>query len=51
MRANLFIKVEVEYDTKEPPERLAEQICRQIQKVYGVRTAEVSHVTPEDESY
>jgi hypothetical protein len=48
MRANIFIKVEIEYDAKEPPEKLAEQICRQIQKVYGVRQAEVSHVTPEE---
>ncbi len=48
MRANLFIKVEVDYDSKEAPEKLAEHICRQIQKVYGVRNAELSHVTPEE---
>jgi hypothetical protein len=45
MRANLFIKVEVDYESKEPPEKLAEHIVRQIQKV---RKAEVSHITPED---
>jgi hypothetical protein len=48
MRANLFIKVEVDYDSAEPPEKLAEHICRQIQKVYGVRNAELSHITPEE---
>jgi hypothetical protein len=47
MRANLFIKVEVDYDGNEPPEKLAEQICRQIRKIYGVRKAELSHVTDE----
>jgi hypothetical protein len=48
MRVNLFIKVEVDYESKEPPEKLAEHIVRQIQKVYGVRKAELSHITPED---
>jgi hypothetical protein len=58
MRANLFIKVEVDYEDKgshpkgshlnDTPEKLAEHICRQIQKVYGVRKAELSHITPED---
>jgi hypothetical protein len=44
MRADLFLKVEVEYDRGDTPEKLAELICRQIQKVYGVRNAELSHV-------
>jgi uncharacterized protein YuzB (UPF0349 family) len=48
MRANLFIKVEVEYSRGEKPEDLAIQICRQVTKVYGVRTAELSSVVPED---
>jgi uncharacterized protein YuzB (UPF0349 family) len=48
MRANLFIKVEVEYVRGEKPEDLAIQICRQVMKVYGVRTAELSSVAPED---
>jgi hypothetical protein len=48
MRANLFIKVEVEYSRGEKPEDLALQICRQVMKVYGVRTAELSSVVPEE---
>jgi hypothetical protein len=48
MRANLFIKIEVEYDRGEKPEDLAAQICRQILKVYGVRTAELSNIVPEE---
>jgi hypothetical protein len=42
---NLFIKVEIEHDKKETPERLGGEICRQILRIYGVRSAEVSNVT------
>ena len=38
----LFFKVEVEHDSEEPPERIAGEICRQIERVYGVRMAELS---------
>ncbi len=44
-RTNLFFKVEVEHDPEETPERLGDEICRQILKVYGVRQAELSHFT------
>ncbi|MGP8244231.1 MAG: hypothetical protein ACLQVN_06900 [Bryobacteraceae bacterium] len=40
--SSLFFKVEVEHDSEEPPERIAGEICRQIQRVYGVRLAELS---------
>ena len=40
---DLFIKVEVEHDQDERPERLAAEICRNILKVYGVRAAELSN--------
>jgi hypothetical protein len=39
---DLFIKVEIEHEESEPPERLAAEICRRILKVYGVRSAELS---------
>jgi hypothetical protein len=48
-RANLFLKVEVELDESQPPERIGEEICRQILKMYGVRRAELSNVTTEVE--
>jgi tetrahydromethanopterin S-methyltransferase subunit G len=41
-RSNLFIKVEVEHDSDEQPQRIGEEICRQLMKLYGVREAEVS---------
>jgi hypothetical protein len=44
-RTSLFFKVEVEHDTDEQPERLAEEIRRQIKKMYGVRDAELSNLT------
>jgi hypothetical protein len=44
-RTDLFIKVEIEHDEREKPERLAAEICRQVMKVYGVRAAELSHYT------
>ena len=47
-RTDLYIKVELEIDEHEKPERLASEICRQIRKVYGVRSAEVSNIVEKD---
>jgi hypothetical protein len=49
-RTDLFIKVAIEPADGERPERLAGEICRNIRKIYGVRSAELSHVVehPED---
>ena len=44
-RTDLFFKVEVEHDPDEKPERIADEICRQLLKRYGVLRAELSHVT------
>jgi hypothetical protein len=49
MRTNLFFKVEVEHDAREKPERIGDEICRQILRVYGVREAELSSFTNLDE--
>jgi hypothetical protein len=46
---NLFIKVEIEHDEEENPRKLGAEICRQILKVYGVRSAEVSSFTAVEE--
>jgi hypothetical protein len=48
-RTNLFFKVEVEHDPGERPERIGDEICRQILKVYGVRQAELSNFTSLEE--
>ena len=44
LRTDLYLKVEIDLPEKEQPERLASEICRQIRKVYGVRSAEVSNI-------
>jgi hypothetical protein len=49
MRTNLFIKVIVEHDAKEKPEKLGAELCRQLEKNYLVRTAELSSFAPTDE--
>ena len=41
-RVDLYIKIEVELDEDENPERVAAEICRQIEKIYVVRAAELS---------
>jgi hypothetical protein len=41
-RTDLFIKIEVEHDASESPERVAAEICRAVLKIYGVRKAELS---------
>ena len=48
-RTNLFFKVEVEHDPEDHPERLAEQIRRQLLKLYGVRQVELSSFTTVEE--
>lgn len=42
MRTNLFIKVVVEHDEKESPEKLGGELCRQLERNYIVRKAELS---------
>ena len=43
-RTDVYLKVEVDIDETEPPERIASEICRMIRKVHGVRLAEVSSI-------
>jgi hypothetical protein len=46
---NFFFKVELEHEPEERPERLGEEICRQLQKLYGVRSAEMTNFARRDE--
>ncbi|MBV8730903.1 MAG: hypothetical protein JO336_13945 [Acidobacteriia bacterium] len=48
-RTNLFFKVEIEHDPEETPQRIGEQIRRQLMKLYGVREAELSSFTTLEE--
>lgn len=47
-RMDLYLKVELDLEESEKPERLAAEICRQIRKIYGVRSAEVSNMVQRD---
>ncbi|MGA2740170.1 MAG: hypothetical protein ABSG65_22355 [Bryobacteraceae bacterium] len=48
-RTNLFFKVVIEHDDEDQPERLGREICRQLMKVYGVRSAELANFTRVEE--
>jgi hypothetical protein len=43
-RTDVYLKVELVLDEKEPAERVAAEICRQVRKLHGVRQAEVSNL-------
>lgn len=47
-RMDLYIKVEVELDEGEKPEKVADEICRVIQKIYVVRSAELSNLVEKE---
>jgi hypothetical protein len=47
MRSNVYIKVVVEHGPDEKPEDLGAELCRQLEKIYSVRRAEVSSVANE----
>ncbi len=42
-RLDLHFKVVIDLDDAEDPEKLATEICRQISRIYGVRSAELSN--------
>jgi hypothetical protein len=45
-RTDLYLKVVIDHETDDKPERLASEVCRRVSEVYGVRSAELqSHVT------
>jgi hypothetical protein len=47
-RIDLYVKVELDTDELEPPDRLAEEICRIVSRIYGVRRAEVSNMVEKE---
>jgi hypothetical protein len=48
-RTLVYLKVELEHGEDEKVQRLAEEICRRVQKIYGVRSAEVSNMVSRSE--
>ncbi len=49
-RTDVFVKVELEHEDWERPEDLAEEICRHLRKLHGVRLAELSSYVTHEES-
>lgn len=47
-KVDLYLKVTVELDEDEQPERVAGELCRQLEKQYIVRSAELSNVATRD---
>lgn len=45
-RTNLFFKVEIEHEPDDKPEKIGNEMVRQLMKFYGVRDAELSNVAP-----
>ena len=49
-RTDLYLKVELDHEDDEKPERLAAEICRQLMKLHAVRTASLqNYVTSREE--
>jgi hypothetical protein len=48
-RTDLHIKVVIEHDEDERLDKLAAEICRAIERVYGVRSATVSNTVTHDQ--
>ena len=49
VRTHLFLKVEVEHDETEDPEKIGEEIARHVGKLYVVRSVELSSVVTRPE--
>jgi hypothetical protein len=47
-RIDLYIKVEVELEDDDTAEKVAREICRQVEKIYVVRRAELSSAVARD---
>lgn len=43
-RADVYLKIELDLDDLEKPERVAAEMSRILRKIYGVRHVEVSNI-------
>jgi hypothetical protein len=42
-RTDLYLKIVADHDEHDSPQQLAKEICRQVQTIYGVRSAELTN--------
>lgn len=47
-RYDIYLKLETDVKGEEKPEKLAAEICRQLMKLYGVRSAELVNYVQQD---
>lgn len=45
---DIYLKVEADLDDSENPRRFAAELCRTIERIYGVRRAEVMSLHEEE---
>ena len=45
---DLYIKVEIEIGDDEKLDKISREICRQVEKIYVVRKAELSSAVPKE---
>jgi hypothetical protein len=44
-RTDLYVKVELILDARDNVQKIAQEICRQIERVYEVKSAEVQNIS------
>jgi hypothetical protein len=49
-RTDLYIKVVIDHDEHDTPQKLGDELCRQLAKVYGVRAAELTNFLTREKS-
>ena len=47
-RTDVYLKVELLLQDKDNADKIAAEICRQIQRVYEVKSAEVQNITEKE---
>ena len=47
-KVDVYLKIELDLDADEKPEKIAQELCKQARKVYSVRSADVSSIVPRD---
>jgi len=47
-RSDLYIKVVIDHEPDDSPEKLGAEVCRQVERVYGVRSAELTNFLTRD---
>ena len=47
-RTDVFLKIELRLDNSDDPKKVAQELCKQLMKSYGVRSVEISNLVEKD---